>query len=625
MLRRFIKILIGFLIQFIEFIENKNLTVFDNKFLDVKEIDIELKTDKGFSHASKIWKTIPYQVYEIQFTDGTSIECADNHIFFKDDLTEVFAKNLCSGDILFGNGINKVVKKVIKYPYKFSMYDITVDSEDHRYFTNDVLSHNTICSSIFIAWYSLFNFDKNVMIVSNKGETTKEIIDKGKVIFENLPFFLKPGILKWDVMSEKFDNGCRVVGQNTTKRTGISFTIHLLFLDEFAHVDPSFINPFYENLYPTLSSSKISRIIITSTPNGMNKFFDIYTGAENGDNDYGAFRVDWWEVPGRDDAWYRRELKNLGSVEAFNRQYGNSFLDENELLLSSDTLKFLEKSKIKFVHHDFSILDDYEIDYKNLLWDPRFDVDTIRDDNRYYLFSIDISEGSGGDDPDFSVINIFKLQPLPRKWIEKTNATTVYDYFGLRQIGRLHDKELTVGQLAQIAYLLTHHVFDIEHVKILIEWNLFGSELFKDMSTCFPSINDFDESAILRFKHRNDAKVPEYGLKIKNDNKVIFCQDFKLLAAKHRIEVVDKDTVLEAKTFGKVKNSYKAQVGHDDLMMSSVNAINFFKTVEYTDFVEEYLDKITPETYNLIMKKLDMQGGAQEDLNNYDIYSLLEK
>ena len=96
-------------------------------------------------------------VYEVQFTDGTSIECADNHIFFKSDLTEIFAKDLQTNDILYGYENHKVVKKVIKYPYKFSMYDITVDSEDHRYFTNDVLSHNTICSSIFIAWYSLFN------------------------------------------------------------------------------------------------------------------------------------------------------------------------------------------------------------------------------------------------------------------------------------------------------------------------------------------------------------------------------------------------------------------------------------------------------------------------------------
>ncbi|MBR4590262.1 MAG: terminase family protein [Bacteroidaceae bacterium] len=580
-----------------------------NEALDAIDNGIPLKSSPFFMKNVNLRK--PNLVYDYtQYELDEITKCANDICYFADTYCKVMTDD----------GVQKIklrdYQRAMLKHYQNNRFAICLAARQVG---------KTICSSIFIAWYSLFNFDKNVMIVSNKGETTKEIIDKGKVIFENLPFFLKPGILKWDVMSEKFDNGCRVVGQNTTKRTGISFTIHLLFLDEFAHVDPSFINPFYENLYPTLSSSKISRIIITSTPNGMNKFFDIYTGAENGDNDYGAFRVDWWEVPGRDDAWYRRELKNLGSVEAFNRQYGNSFLDENELLLSSDTLKFLEKSKIKFVHHDISILDDYELDYKNLLWDPRFDIETIRDDNRYYLFSIDISEGAGGEDPDFSVINIFKLQPLPRKWIEKSNATTVYDYFGLRQIGRLHDKDLTVGQLAQIAYLLTHHVFDIEHVKILIEWNLFGSELMKDMSTCFPSINDFDESAVLRFKHRNDAKVSEYGLKIKNDNKIIFCQDFKLFASKHRIEVVDKDTVLEAKTFGKVKNSFKAQVGHDDLMMSSINAINFFKTVEYADFVEEYLDKITPETYNLIMTKLDMQGGAQEDLNNYDIYSLLEK
>lgn len=623
MLRIILKNIIGFLIQFVESIENRNLSVFDNKFLDVKDIDIELKTDKGFSHASKIWKTVPYQVYEVQFTDNTSIECADNHIFFTNDLQEIFCKDLKEGDELFGNNTEKIVKKIIKHPYKFSMYDITVDSEDHRYFTNDVLSHNTICSSIFIAWYSLFNFDKNVMIVSNKGDTTKEILDKGKVIFENLPFFLKPGILKWDVMSEKFDNGCRVVGQNTTKRTGISFTIHLLFLDEFAHVDPSFINPFYENLYPTLSSSKISRIIITSTPNGMNKFFDIYTAAENGDNDYGAFRVDWWEVPGRDDEWYKRELKNLGSIEAFNRQYGNSFLDENELLLSSDTLKFIEKSKTKFIHHDFQLLDEYEIKYNNLLWDPRFDIETIQDDNRYFLFSVDIAEGAGGENQDYSVINIFKLQPLPQKWIDKLNSTNIYDYFGLRQIGRFHDKDCSVRELAEILYLLSHHIFNIEHVRLLIEWNMFGSELMKDMSTCFPKINDFDESIVLRFKHRKEAKTPEYGLRVKNDNKLIFCQNFKKYAALHRMEIIDKDTVLEAKTFGKVKNSYKAQVGHDDLMMSSVNASNFFDTVEYSDFVEEYLDKLTPETYNLIMNKLDMQGGKTEDANNYDIYSLL--
>ena len=115
----------------------------------------------------------------------------------------------------------------------------------------------TICSSIFIAWYVLFNYDKNALILSNKGATTREIIDKGKTILEHMPFFLKPGVIKWDVFNSKFDNGCRIIGQSTTKKAAIGFTIHLLFMDEFAHIPQNFVNTFYENVYPTVSASSL--------------------------------------------------------------------------------------------------------------------------------------------------------------------------------------------------------------------------------------------------------------------------------------------------------------------------------------------------------------------------------
>ena len=151
----------------------------------------------------------------------------------------------------------------------------------------------TICSSIFIAWYSVFNFDKNSLILSNKGATTREIIDKGKTILEHLPFFIKPGTLKWDVFNSKFDNGCRIIGQTTTKKAAIGFTIHLLFMDEFAHIPANFVDTFYENVYPTVSASINSKVIITSTPNGFNKFYDIYTAADRGLSEYVPFRVDW--------------------------------------------------------------------------------------------------------------------------------------------------------------------------------------------------------------------------------------------------------------------------------------------------------------------------------------------
>jgi len=160
----------------------------------------------------------------------------------------------------------------------------------------------TVTASIFNAWYVTFNMDKNTLLLANKSDSTKEIIDKAKTVIENLPFFMKPGIIKYDVMNVRCDNGCRLIGQSTTAKSGIGFTIHNLYLDEFAHVHPSIADSFYENVYPTLSSSKVSRITITSTPNGFNKFYQIYAAADRGDNEYLATRVDWWQHPDRDEA-----------------------------------------------------------------------------------------------------------------------------------------------------------------------------------------------------------------------------------------------------------------------------------------------------------------------------------
>jgi hypothetical protein len=228
-------------------------------------------------------------------------------------------------------------------------------------------------------------FNKNALILSNKGATTREIIDKAKVILDNLPFFLKPGVVKNDVFNMKFDNGCRIIGQSTTKKAAIGFTIHLLFMDEFAHIHSSFLDTFYENVYPTISSSKVSRVIITSTPNGFNKFYDLYTSSVNQKNEYGPFRVDWWQVPGRDDAWMKREVANLGSEEAFNRQYGNQFIASSNLLLGPSTIKKLQAGEKTFVHHEFYELDDIETDYSGLVWHPEFDIDRTREDEEYWV------------------------------------------------------------------------------------------------------------------------------------------------------------------------------------------------------------------------------------------------
>ena len=478
----------------------------------------------------------------------------------------------------------------------------------------------TICSSIFIAWYSVFNFDKNSLILSNKGATTREIIDKGKTILEHLPFFIKPGTLKWDVFNSKFDNGCRIIGQTTTKKAAIGFTIHLLFMDEFAHIPANFVDTFYENVYPTVSASTNSKVIITSTPNGFNKFYDIYNAADKGLSEYTPFRVDWWDVPGRDDEWMRQEIANLGSDEAFNRQYGNQFIAGSSLLLNAASLKKLTENQVEFEHQEIPDFEDAELDYSGLLWKPGFNLDEIEEDYNYWVFSVDIAEGVGGD---YSVINIFQVKMLDQSdWKSVTTPGSFVDFFAISQIGRFRSNSHTIEEFAKALYILAFDLFFSENVKLIIEWNMFGGELIKRMETVFPQRNQFDEESIVKFKHRVDAKIKQFGLKVKKDNKPIFCQNFKKYITQNKIQIFDRDTVKESSTFGKLPNgSYAGQLGNDDLIMTCINSSEFFTTLDFSDFVEEIYDEIDPAIQYKIEEILekDSKGGNL----NFDIYDLV--
>lgn len=545
-----------------------------------------------------------------EYTDAEIAElakCANDIVYF----AETYAV------VMTDNGVQKV--KLREY-----QKDLLRDFQNNRF--NIVLASRqmgkTVTASIFNAWYLTFNYDKTTLLLANKSESTKEIIDKAKVVIENLPFFMKPGIIKYDVMNVRSDNGCRLVGQSTTAKSGIGFTIHNLYLDEFAHVHPTIVDSFYENVYPTLSASKISRINITSTPNGFNKFYEIFADAEQGKNEYKATRIDWWQHPDRDDAWYQRELGNIGSEDAFNRQYGNEFTSSSSLLLSPGTMKSIRKNAKKFVWHDLEDFENIHIDTEGFLgFDPDFDVEAAAESDRYYLFSVDIAEGNGGD---YSVINIFEVEPMEDKHIENyITPGAMYDFFMINQVAVFRSNEHPIEDFAKILYTLAIDVFNSENVKMVIEFNTYGSILLQYLSTVFPGRNDFEDEMVLRFKHRHDSKVPKAGLRLKSDNKSIFCQNFKKLIETNRIKINDITTVQEASLFGTVKNgSYAAQMGKDDTIMTCITATEFFGTTDYADYVEELLDVIEPEKHDLMEKILYKDNDIQGDMQ-YDIYDLL--
>ena len=433
----------------------------------------------------------------------------------------------------------------------------------------------TVTASIFNAWYVTFNMDKNTLLLANKSDSTKEIIDKAKTVIENLPFFMKPGIIKYDVMNVRCDNGCRLIGQSTTAKSGIGFTIHNLYLDEFAHIHPSIAESFYENVYPTLSSSKVSRITITSTPNG------------------------------------------------FNKQYGNEFVSSSNLLLDPVDMKKMRKRMKPYVYHDFDEFDYISIDVKGFLeWDPAFDIETCADKENFWVFSVDIAEGNGGDS---SVINVFKVEPMNSNEIKNVvNPGAMYDFFKFEQVARFKSNEHVIEDFAKVLYTLAVDIFNSENVKMIVEYNTYGTVLFQYLRSIFPQRNDFDDEMVVKFKHRHDSKTLKPGIKLKSDNKAIFCQNFAKLYKINRLDLTDEVTVTEASLFGVLPNgSYGAQMGNDDIIMTCITATEFFNTTDYADFVEEMLDFIDPSVHNemegILYKDSDQQGDLQ-----YDIYDLLK-
>ena len=306
--KKILIIIIKNLIELIEKYEYRDIYLDENdiskKIMNsINLMNVKVKTDTGYHLTTDIHITQPYKHYKIK-TKEFELLCADNHILFDNNFKEIFTKDLKIGDLIQTESGPQEVLSLTLENFKSSMFDLTVDHPNHRFYTNGILSHNTISASIFMLHTILFSNDKNIMIVANKGDTAVEIVDKIKSIYSLLPFFLKPGIKTWNQKSLTFENGCRIKTSARSKTPAIGFTIDVLYLDEFAHIPSNIIEPYYTAAYPTVSAVQNSKIIITSTPNGMNLFHKLLTDAERpeGDplkNNYKPMRVYWHQVPGR--------------------------------------------------------------------------------------------------------------------------------------------------------------------------------------------------------------------------------------------------------------------------------------------------------------------------------------
>lgn len=257
--------------EFFNLIKNNNSISNDNfdknKFIESYNVeDCEVETEDGWKSITCVHKTIPYDVYELK-TKNYSLKCANNHIVMVEGFKEKFVKDLTLNDkVITQSGLENVIEISKLEIESENMYDITIDSDTHTYFTNGILSHNTTLTTIFLLWYALFNRDKTICVIANKEATAIEILDRIKLSYRNLPQWIQSGIRDggWNKKRIDLANGSRIIAAGTSKDSISGLSVSLLFLDEFAKISNFLAEEFISSTYPVIAAGKKSKIIIVS-------------------------------------------------------------------------------------------------------------------------------------------------------------------------------------------------------------------------------------------------------------------------------------------------------------------------------------------------------------------------
>ena len=380
-------------------------------------------------------------------------------------------------------------------------------------------SGKSISSIIYILWYVCFHPDKTVAVLANKGATARSLLARITLALEHLPWFLQPGCRELNKGSIGFSNNSKILAAATSASSIRGLSVNLLFLDEFAFVENA--NEFYTSTYPVITAGTETKVIITSTANGVgNLYYKIYEGAVQGLNDFKAFRVDWWDVPGRDEEWKRMTIANTSELQ-FEQEFGNNFIGTSNTLISSNAILGLQarspsRKSTKGVCY-----------YEN----------PIKDET--YIMTVDVSKGRG---QDYSTFNVVKI--------------TENGYF---QVATYRDNIISPLILPDIVVSVAKEYND---ALILVESNDVGQVVCNAIYYEYEYENLFVESTV---------KSSGIGVTMTKKIKRIGCSNLKDLIEMNKLSVIDNDTISELSTFEVRGSSYQASQGnHDDLIMNLV-------------------------------------------------------
>lgn len=395
----------------------------------------------------------------------------------------------------------------------------------------------------FFCWYLIFHDKQTCAILANKASTSKEILMRVQYAYERLPLWLQQGVTSWNKGSFSLENESRIVAAATSSSAIRGMTINFLFIDEVAHIAKGQWEQFYESVYSTISSDPESKIVLVSTPKGMNHFYAIHTKAERGLSSFKALNVTWRSHPRRDEAWKLETISNT-SIRSFEQEHEVAFLGSALTLISSGAL-----TNLVFVNPE------------KTTQDGRFKIFTSPEQDHTYLLSADVAQGTMNDYSTFSLIDI-SVEPF-------------------RQVATFRDNTIDPESFADVIYSAAK---GYNNAWVLVETNDVGGQTAKHLWA------DLGYENMLHTRDDSDPKRSQgkskIGLRVDKRTKKLGCIKFKQMIENSQLQVVDNDTIGEMFMFvrnpRKVEEVYSAQEGsHDDMVMPLVNFSYFTTTRQW--------------------------------------------
>lgn len=470
-----------------------------------------------------------------QFRGNTNLKPRLTQIEFTPEMVEEYMK--CSNDIIYFAEKYVQIVHIDRGLIPIEMYDYQKDII-HKFVNGrwtivctSRQAGKTTAAVLIILHYALFNGHKTTALLANKGDSAREILDRIKIAYQALPSWLQQGVVEWNKGSVEFENGSKILAAASSSSAIRGKSISLLYIDETAFVENW--DEFFASVYPTISSGNTSKILLTSTPNGLNHFYKTWIGAIEGRNGYQHILVPWQAVPGRDQKWKDETLQAMdGDLQKFAQEY------EGEFMGSSGTL--ITGSKLKSLVPKTPILENEGL---KQYFKPV--------DGKIYAIVADVSRGKGLDYSAFSVFDITKM-PYSQVTSFRDNMVSPMDY-------------------ASIIYRMSRMYND---AYVLVEINDIGGQVGESL------LNDFECETLLSTQSQGRSgkvissgygKNVDRGIRTTKTVKNIGCNNLKMLIEQDQLIINDFDTINELSTFAKRGLSFEAESGaHDDLVMGCV-------------------------------------------------------